>query len=302
MKKIVLSLVFLFLSVSAQSASTPSFIPDDLSIREHWVSLTKSYDIETKTQKLGTLYRRFFSLLLTYDFYDPMDIKTATAQARFFSFGAHLDIFDQTDSFIGSVEEQIFTFFPTFQIIDRDSMSKQAFATMNFWGTRFYICDPATNQEMAIMSRSFFRVKNDWTIHVTNRGLLESKHIDTRVLLTVLAVQAEIEEWKRDHNNNLNASAHRANKYTALAKKVNTLTINEGLDKLDQPSNDYLEALADELDQGFKAEHPSIKDLSNEEQVQAFTSYCTNLIDSSSATKEKKKAIATLLSAQLANK
>ena len=199
MKKIVMSLLYLFLAVQASYASPVFSLPDEVSVHEHWISVTKSYDIETKSQKLGTLYRRFFSLLLTYDFYDSRDVKTATAQARFFSFGAHLDIYDQNNVFIGGVEEKIFTFFPTFVVLGSDSSTKLARAEMNFWGTKFYIYDTVTNQEMAVMSRPFFRFKNDWTINVTNRNLLDQKNIDSRVLMTVLAVQGEIEDWKKDH-------------------------------------------------------------------------------------------------------
>ena len=133
MKKIVFSLFLLFAGMTAQCASIQPDFPDEVSVHEHWISLTKSYDIETKTQRLGTLYRRFFSFLLTYDFYDPMNVKTATASARFFSFGAHLDIHDLTDRYLGSVEEKIFTFFPTFEVFGPDSSSKLARAEMNFW-------------------------------------------------------------------------------------------------------------------------------------------------------------------------
>ena len=306
MKRIVISLLFLFLSVNAISAPSSSTLPDEVSVREHWISLTKSYDIETRTQKLGTLYRRFFSFLLTYDFYDPMDVRTATAKARFFSFGAHLDIYDQNDNFIGGVEEKIFTFFPTFELLAYDSSTKLARAEMNFWGTKFYIYDPATNQEMAIMSRPFFRVKNDWTIHVTNRALLNQKNIDSRVLMTVLAVQGEIEDWKKDHRDDsrmkagsINSQPTQSNEYKALSQKITTINMNEGLDKLEKPSQENLEVLANELDEKFNAEYQLTEDQSNQERVEAFTSYCLSLVDSQNLSDTKKKAILTLLSLRL---
>jgi hypothetical protein len=307
MKKVVMNFLFLFLALSSMTANAGT-IPDDISVREHWISLTKSYDIETKTQKLGTLYRRFFSILLTYDFYDPMDVKTATAKARFFSFGAHLDIYDQTDSFIGGVEEKIFTFFPTFEVLGRDSSTKLARAEMNFWGTKFYIYDPATNQEMAIMSRPFFRFKNDWTIHVTNRALLDQKNIDSRVLMTVLAVQGEIEDWQKDHRNNFrssvansNSKQSQANEFEVLAQQINAISLDTGLDTLEKPSQKSLEAMAEELDKGFNAENQStdLQNQSNEEKIKAFTAYSLNLINSGDLSDSKKKAILTLLNLRL---
>lgn len=212
------------------------------------------------------------------------------------------------------MEEKIFTFFPTFEILARDSSTKLARAEMNFWGTKFYIYDPASRQQMAIMSRPFIRFKNNWTIHVTNRDLLEQKNIDSRVLMTVLAVQGEIEEWKRkqddDHNYTMKETSNqskqvyaqiKSNDYASIVQQVTDLTINEGLDKRMPPSDERLEALAEELDAGFNAENQSnqAQDQSNEEQVKAFTSYCMNLIHSNLLSDAKKKAILTLLNLRL---
>lgn len=292
MKKIVLSFVFLLLSLNAYSDSFPS----DISVREHWISLTKSYDIETKTHKLGTLYRRFFSLLLTYDFYDPYNVKTLSASARFFSFGAHLDLYDPTNQIVGSVEEKIFTFFPTFEIYAPDLRTKLARAEMNFWGTKFYIYDPASKKEMAVMSRSFFRFKNDWTIKVTNRNVLEQKNIDPRVLMTVLAVQGEIEDWQKDDHGNNDYKAAKASA-TKLPRALNALAKTE---KPAQTQNqEEIEALANELDEGFNTAYPSLEELSNEEQIQAFSTYCENLMNTPGLPTEKKDAIKTLLALRL---
>ncbi|WED42368.1 hypothetical protein [Legionella cardiaca] len=303
MKRILIGLLFLIFAINLSSAGNVHSIPNEISVREHWISLTKSYDIETSTSKLGTLYRRFFSLLLTYDFYDPTDIKTATAKARFFSFGAHLDIYDQTDVLMGSVEEKIFTFFPTFEIYARDLATKLARAEMNFWGTKFYIYDPVTSQEMAIMSRSFFRLKNDWTIQVTNRALLEQKNIDPRVLMTVLAVQGEIEDWQKDNYSSLKSATIKTQSkdYDALSQQIKTLSANKGLNALETPSQETLETLADELDQGFNAQYPSVEDenQSNQEHIKAFTAYCLSLIDAQDLSDTKKKAILTLLNLRL---
>ncbi len=305
MKRIVISLLFLFLAVNSNSAQLSSSFPDEISVREHWISLTKSYDIETKTHKLGTLYRRFFSFLLTYDFYDPMDVKTLSAKARFFSFGAHLDLYDNNEALVGSVEEKIFTFFPTFEIFARDAATKLARAEMNFWGTKFYIYDPATNQEMAIMSRPFFRFKNDWTIQVTNKALLEQKNIDPRVLMTVLAVQGEIEDWQKDQRNDNSFKATSTRSQSAsisdskLSQKIVTLAKSEGLDKTEKPSQEQLEALANELDQDFNNANPTTAEQSNEERIQAFTAYCENLIHSPGLPADKKNAILTLLNLRI---
>ncbi len=312
MKKIVISMFFLFIALNSNisSASSSYLIPDEVSVREHWISLTKSYDIETQTQKLGTLYQPFFSLLPTYDFYDPMNVKTATAKAQLFSLGIRLDIYDQFDVFLGGVEEKIFTFYPTFEIIANDSSTKLARAEMNFWGTKFYIYDAATGQEMVTMSRAFFRLKNDWTINVINRSLLDQKNIDPRVLMTVLAVQGEIEEWEllllATKNSRLRSATVNSSRFTAadsdaLSKQIADISEQQGLSQFEDPSKESMEALADELDQAFKTENQSSinENQTNQERIQAFTSFCLNLINSNELPDAKKKAIVSLLKLRL---
>ncbi|MBI2784911.1 MAG: hypothetical protein HYX60_00810, partial [Legionella longbeachae] len=148
MKNAIAILFSLLISINSSFAMTNTEIPDEFYINEHWISLTTSYDIETKTQKLGTLYRKFFSLLLTYEFFDPFDNKIAYARSKFFSLTAHFDVYDNNDNLLGAADEKLFAFFPSFDIWARDGYTKLAKANMNFWGTTFTIYDPATDKEM----------------------------------------------------------------------------------------------------------------------------------------------------------
>src|SRR5687768_5375974 len=92
---------FLWLStflclVATLSADFEPELPIEFYVKQRWYSWTTTFDIETKDYKLGYVQRRFFSLLLNYDFYDNNDILLANAKKRFWSAGA---IFDVTDSF-----------------------------------------------------------------------------------------------------------------------------------------------------------------------------------------------------------
>jgi hypothetical protein len=127
--------------------------------------------------------------------------------------------------------------------------------------------------------------------------------------MTVLAVQGEINDWyeeARRENYNLNApiaysKQSQPNQYDELSQQIMTLSIKEGLDKLEKPSQESLETLADELDQQFNAENYAIDDhnQNDEERIKAFTSYCFNLVGSQNLSYTKKKAILTLLSLRL---
>lgn len=296
MKKLIITLFAFLFFINSFAAETPYDYSEDINVSEHWISLTKSYDIETKTQKLGTLYRRLLSLFLTYDFYDTLDHHTLTAKIRFFSFGADLDLYDPEGTRLGSIEEKIFSFFPTFEIYAPNLSTKLARAEMNFWGTKFYIYDPASDREMAVMSRPFFRFKNDWTIHVTDQELLAQKNIDSRVFITVLAIQGEIEDWQRKIRENDNTSL----KATKLPNNLASLIGRNALKPSRAYNQNELEELANELDESFNHENPSLSEQNNQARLDAFNNFCEKLMHSPSISLKKKNAIKTLLSLRIA--
>jgi len=315
MKKSLALFLSLFLYVSSGTSfantNTVNSIPDELYIKEHWLSLTTSYDIETKTQKLGTLYRKFFSLLLTYEFYDPFDNKLAIARSKFFSLTAHFDIYDTSDNLLGAADERFFAFFPTFDIYARDAYTKLATAKMNFWGTTFTIYDPITNKEMATLHRSFFRWKNDWTFTVTDRALFEQKGIEPRVLMTVIAFQSDREYWEANNQynslktNTKSINTDEASDVTpthvrALLEKVAAVSKQEGLDTVENPDPKSFEAIATELENNYIATENVDDSLqTNQEKISAFTDYCLNLVQSNTLSDTKKKTILYLLKERL---
>ncbi|USQ14145.1 hypothetical protein J2N86_02085 [Legionella lytica] len=317
MRKILAVVLILFSSFSANIAfaeqSASSRIPDEFFVREHWLSMTTSYDIETRTQKLGTLYRRFFSLLLTYDFYDPFDNKIAYARSKFFSFTAHFDVYDNFENYLGAADERLFSFFPTFDIYDRDGYTKLAKASMNFWGTTFTLYDPVTGKEMAHMSRPFFRLKNDWTFHVTDRELFEHKAIDPRVLMTVIAFQGDREYWEQERRQDddylrkgIKSSKETApatdvsqQQLTTLLDKIAAVSKQEGLENTQEPDEKAAMTVAAELENGYNTQMTDDSVQSSQERLNAFTDYCLHLIQSNSVSQEKKKTILFLLKARL---
>jgi uncharacterized protein YxjI len=313
MKKTITILLSFFIYISSSvvfAAEIPNRIPDEMYITEHWVSLTTSYDIDTRTQRLGTLYRKFFSFMLTYDFYDPFANKIAYARSKFFSWTAHFDVYDNNENFLGAADERLFSFFPTFDVYARDGYTKLATASMNFWGTTFYIYDPATNQKMAYMTRSFFRLKNDWTFHVSNRALFDQKGIDPRVLMTVTAFQGDREYWESQNENSLRGIANTKNsgpvsdvsrqQLNALLEKVAAVSRQEGFDNEQAPDEKTVVAVANELENGYR--QSPLADTStqtSQEQIVAFTDYCLNLVQSNTLADSKKKTILFLLKTRL---
>ena len=308
MKKIIAAVLSLFIYMTPGFTSPADEIPDEFKITEHWVSLTTSYDIETKTRKLGTLYRKFFSLLLTYEFFDPFDNKLATATSRFFSFTAHFDIYDTRENLLGMAEERFFAFFPTFDMYGRDGATKLLKASMNFWGTTFTIYDPLTDEEMAYMHRPFFRIKNDWTIKITNRDLFSRRHIDNRLLMTVLAFQGDKEYWENYNYNSLKKSLNSAEQVddvtpvqiNALRDKLHAVSRQKGFINNKQLNHQALEVFAAELDTDYKNLHGKDEPgLGAQERFDGFANYCLNLIESDAVSDLKKQAIIKLLQMRL---
>lgn len=308
MKNAIAILFSLLVSINTSFARTNTEIPDELYIKEHWISLTTSYDIETKTRKLGTLYRKFLSLLLTYEFFDSFDNKLAYARSKFFSLTAHFDVYDNYDNFIGSADEKLFAFFPTFDIYGQDGYTKLANASMNFWGTTFTIYDPVTDKEMATLYRPFFRLKNDWTFNITNRALFNQKGIDSRVLMTVMAFQGDREYWESNHRNNLKGIAKKSiqsNEVTSeqisdLLEKIAAVSRQEGLENTKNPDSKRMVVVANELENEYRKMHAHDESTQTSQQkLAAFTEYCLNRVQSNTLANEKKKAILFLLKVRL---
>ena len=304
MKKIIAMVFSSFLYFNTSFALTAQDIPDEFQINQHWISLTTSFDIESKTQKMGTLYRKFLSLFLTYEFYDSADNNLALATARFFSFTAHFDIYDAKGAFIGMADEKFLTLFPTFEIYGSDKTTKLAYASMNFWGTTFTIYDPQTDQEMATMYRPYFRLKNDWTINITNRALFNQRDIDPKVLLTVLAFQGDREMWDKQRNNQLMAksnqeSADPSAQVNDLLKNIDALNQQQGLTTVQKPEEQVLEDLAKKLEDDYHNSQNQDTNLTSQEKINSFTAYCFSLVKSDTISAEEKKAILYLLKMRL---
>lgn len=306
MKKIVYSLL-LCLSLSGLSyAFTIDEIPDKIYLTQHWVSYTTSFDIKTKTTTLGTLYRRNFSLLLTYDFYDNLNNLLTMATARFFSLGAHFDVYDDKKNLLGTVDETIFSFFPSFELYSRDSI-KLARAAMNFWGTIFTLYDATTDKEIAVMYRSFFRVKNDWTIEIKNRALLKSRHIDPGLFMTVLAFQGDREYWEEQNDDSQRQSAslhtHKMEQQRVdkdfnqqIQAKIAKLTDEQNLNAVELLDPDSLEILAKKLERDYQSQlnGPSIV-RDPEEKINDFINFCFDSVQSNQIDPSEKKAILYLM-------
>ncbi|PWY56968.1 hypothetical protein DGG96_04410 [Legionella qingyii] len=308
MKNAIAVLFSLVIGINTSFALTNTKIPDEMFIKEHWISLTTSYDIETKTRKLGTLYRKFFSLLLTYEFFDPFDNKLAYARSKFFSLTAHFDVYDNYENFIGAADERLFAFFPTFDIYGQDGYTKLAKASMNFWGTTFTIYDPVTDKEMATLYRPFFRLKNDWTFTITNRVLFNQKEIDSRVLMTVIAFQGDREYWESTHRDSLKSitkKSNQANEVTSeqvsgLLEKIATVKKQEGLENIKNPDPKMMDVIANELENNYREMHAlDASTPTNQEKLAAFAEYCLTLVQSNTLTNEKKNAILFLLKTRL---
>ncbi|WP_392538895.1 hypothetical protein [Legionella sp. 227] len=308
MRNAIAILCSLFISINTSFALSNTEIPDEMYIKEHWISLTTSYDIETKTRKLGTLYRKFFSLLLTYEFFDPFDNKLAYARSKFFSLTAHFDVYDNFENFIGAADEKLFAFFPTFDIYGPDGYTKLAKASMNFWGTTFTIYDPVTDKEMATLYRPFFRLKNDWTFNITNKALFKQKDIDSRVLMTVIAFQGDREYWESNNQNNFKAIAKKSapsNEVTAkqvneLLEKITAISKQEGLENTKNPDPKMMDVVANELENNYQQMHAHDEAAqTDQERLTAFVEYCLNWAQENNLASEKKKAILFLLKTRL---
>ena len=300
--------VTLFLLANTSWALGNIDIPDTFQVTERWFSLTRSFDITSDSKNFGTVYRKFFSLKLTYEFDDSQNNLLATARARFFSITYVFDIYDDAGNLLGIADERLLKFFPAFDLFGADSITKVAHAEMNFWNTRFTISDPATDEEIAVMSRPFIRLKNNWTINITNRRLYNQKCINPTLLMTVLAFQSDSEAWKgtsltEGKSNNPKKKENELSplQKTLLNRVAEANKNNNGDNNSKAPNKHTLEIIADELEQGYQKTTTKalLNTLSNQDRVSDFVNYCLQVAESKHTPTEKKNAIFYLLNNRL---
>lgn len=169
-------------------------IPDHFIVKQHWVSWTNTFDIENASTKLGTVRRRFLSLTVEYDFYDPQDKLQANAKMRCLSFGTVFDVTDKTGKLMGTTEQRIFRLLPTFEIFSPEKHSL-AIAKMNFWETTYTLYDSETNEKFAVLTRPMVRWRDTWHVTITDSPLFIKKKIDPRLFLIIIAYQTDIDFW-----------------------------------------------------------------------------------------------------------
>lgn len=169
-------------------------IPRELHIQQRMMSWTTTFDILTDGCIIGNVHRKF-SLFHEYDFYDANNNLEAKAKARFSSFITTFDVTDCDERLIGIINERFFCFFPTFEILSPEGLVL-LIAKINFWGTKYSLTDPVTNQEVAIMTRDFWRLKNNWKVTIIDTNFFSEKQISPYLMITLAAYQSD-SEWKR---------------------------------------------------------------------------------------------------------
>lgn len=188
--------LIVFFSIYCRLSGMVPEVPNQFFVTERWLSWTTSFDIETLQLRLGTVHRSILSLTTQYDFYDSDGKFQASARARFWALGTIFDVTDAEGRLIGNVREHLFDFFPTFDLLSLKG-EVLAVAKQNLWETTYYVNDPVTSQEIAQLSRSFFRLKDNWSVTVTNPDLFQKKQIDPRFFIIVMAFQTDRDYWSR---------------------------------------------------------------------------------------------------------
>jgi uncharacterized protein YxjI len=194
MAKKLLSIFFGFLCLSQSSLMAASLeqLPEKFFVKERWISWTTSFDIQTDSEKLGSIHRKWISLTPEYHLKNPQGEFLAKGKMRFFSFNSVFDVEDENGQMLGQVVEKFFSLYPTFYLTD-PSGKKLAKAELNFWGTQYTLSDPNDGHFIATISRHFFRWKNDWTVSVLDANAISENGIHPSLFLIIMAYQVDRE-------------------------------------------------------------------------------------------------------------
>jgi len=213
---------FLYSSGFAHNA-----LPDEFTVTERWISLTTTFDIKSKTEVLGTVHRKIFSLVHQYQLLDMQENLLASARMRFFSLLTIFDVTDYNSNSLGIVKEELTWFFPTFTIISPNQRILGE-AVLNFWNTKFTISDPFDGHTIATIERPFLRLKSNWVIKIEDMAAISVNNIHPHLLMTLAAFQVDREYWTayrqqlKEEDFDRNDSLHRINFSVAQNKKSST--------------------------------------------------------------------------------
>ncbi|MBN9378322.1 MAG: hypothetical protein BGO14_06635 [Chlamydiales bacterium 38-26] len=255
LKKYIFQSLIILVGI-ASSLQAHVEIPSQFFVKQHWISLTNTFDIETHDRKFGTIHRKLLSWTPEYQFFDVYDQLQAKAKMRFFSFGATFDIYDLFERPLGRVDERILTFFSTFDLYRSDGYHA-AKAKLNFWGTKYTVSDPHTDAIIATLKRSFFRLKDDWTVDIIDSSLFFEKQIDPRMFILVMAFQTDRDYWKskrereeRGRHYSVQHLSKRTPEYLALNKKL-----------------EYQRSLLESYRENYQGLEPSDEEVENLEEI-----------------------------------
>lgn len=177
------------------AAQTHLLIPNKFYIRENAIGITRHYDLESKEQKFAYLERHSTDHK-TYTLYDTQQDTLTKIYSHVLSQTTYFEIYDAEQKKIGMVEEYFYASYPSFNIYLGDNKFPTASAKMNFWGTTFTLKDVLTHQEIAELSRPYFRLQNEWTVFIKEPVLLDKRRIDAKLLLSVVSIQCDEENWQ----------------------------------------------------------------------------------------------------------
>ncbi len=186
----------LFLSALCTPLHATVLLPNDFTVKQRWLSMTRTFDIETDLYKIGTVHRRLFSWTTAYDFYNLNEELQATASQRFFSLGAIFDVETVEGVPLGRVEEHVLTLYHTFDLISpTDELLTTA--KLNFWRTKYTLTDPTDpDHVIAFLQRPYFRFRDVWNVRITDPAFFTQKKIDPTLFILIMAFQTDLDHWK----------------------------------------------------------------------------------------------------------
>jgi hypothetical protein len=300
MKKLAFMMFVLLVGWRTSIAMTNADTPNKFTMTEHWMILTNSFDIESKNKNLGTVY----GYLRNYRFWGPSNQMVAIAYVWNIFIAAQVDVYDPNNNLLGTFRERNYAFYPTFDIYGSDG-TWLATASMDFWKKDFTLYDVQTDREIATMSRSYYRQKNDWTIEIANRSLFTQRNIDPNVLMSMLAFQGDKEYENNRNKAHKNLKASGLNKRPAidtvvLLNKIAVVSHEQNLEHVPNPDQKTLERVVHKLEKDYK-NLQSGSDIKQNAQVRVnhFVEYCLDVVQGNSVSEQEKKAILFLLNLRL---
>jgi len=182
----MLLIFFLLLTAIVPSLEAKITLPPQVSIETLEVGPCLKFYLRIEDDDyICVIHRKYFSR--SYELVDDEGNLQSVAILDPDPEAPRFNVLDEEGGSLGAIQEMPYTFIPTFHFLSPQG-DTLIIAESNFWQTEFSLIDPFTDTVIGLMTRSFFRLDDGWTLDLPDPAAFP---LDHRLLASFLAIRSD---------------------------------------------------------------------------------------------------------------